>query len=273
MKILKNIIKIIIIIIISFFIINFISEINNYYVPEYEKINLEKILSNEITEDEYIILKKQTGLSKTLIDEIMEKDNYLEILTEFQEQNFTKYNVKCEYMFFPTTKSESLKDNNGKNIKLKIPELKNGDIIFTKSTHTLLFRHGHVAIVTDANKNELLESFMIGVNSDYSDIKYWTNYPTLAILRPKNLTEEEINNTVEYAKNNLYDIKYDLLTGIFEEKYIENTDKTHCSHLVWNAYKYAGIDIDSNGGKIVLPNDIFKNNELEIIWSYGLKIN
>ena len=272
MKKIKIALSIVVILVISIFAISSLSEINSYYTPDYEKINLDTILSDGITEDEYVILKKQTGLSKVLVDEIMRKGNHTYVLEEFQNQNFTKYNVECDYIFFPTTKYEYLTDDNGNGVKLKLPELKNGDIIYTKSTHTFLFRHGHVSIVTDADKNKVLEAFTMGVNSDYSDTRYWDDYPTLAVLRPKNLSQQEINNVVEYAKKHLHDIKYDLFTGIFENKYIHDAQRTHCSHLVWSAYKSADIDIDSNGGKIVLPSDIFLSKELEVIWSYGLEI-
>ena len=177
-------------------------------------------------------------------------------------------------MFFPTTKGESLVDENGENVTLKIPEIKTGDILVTKSTHTLIFRHGHAGLVTDGEASEVLEAMMIGTNSGYSSVLSWRNYPTLAILRPKNLSEEEIEDVVKFAKENLYDVKYDLLAGLFGDSYEENkvVTKTHCSHLVWYAYKSAGIDIDSNGGLLVLPEDFLKSDELELIWSYGINV-
>lgn len=142
----------------------------------------------------------------------------------------------------------------------------------TKSTHTLLFRHGHAGLVTCADTGEVLEAMMIGVNSDYNNIASWKHFPTVAVLRPKNLSDEEIKKVTDYAKDKLSDIKYDIFSGIFGETAEENgkLKSTHCSHLVWSAYKSAGVDINSDGGLLVLPDDFLKSDELEIIWSYGI---
>jgi uncharacterized protein YycO len=45
-------------------------------------------------------------------------------------------------------------------------------------------------------------------------------------------------------------------------------DTTHCSHLVWQAYKAAGMDIDGSGW-LVLPADIASDDDLDVVFAYG----
>ncbi len=44
---------------------------------------------------------------------------------------------------------------------------------------------------------------------------------------------------------------------------------THCAHLVWYAYLQAGIDLDSDGGFFVTPDDILNSPYLEVVQEYG----
>ena len=38
---------------------------------------------------------------------------------------------------------------------------------------------------------------------------------------------------------------------------------------MWYAFKHFGIDIDSNGGAVVLPKDIANSDELELVQNFG----
>lgn len=42
-------------------------------------------------------------------------------------------------------------------------------------------------------------------------------------------------------------------------------EELNCSELVWAAYYEAGIDLDSDGGIGVYPNDIFESEYLEVV--------
>jgi len=44
-----------------------------------------------------------------------------------------------------------------------------------------------------------------------------------------------------------------------------NAENTHCTELIWRAFKAIGIDVDSNGGPFVYPDDIFHSRHLEQI--------
>ena len=43
-----------------------------------------------------------------------------------------------------------------------------------------------------------------------------------------------------------------------------NENNLHCSELVWRSYKAGGIDLDSNGGLLVYPDDIYFSPKLEL---------
>lgn len=251
----------------SLSVLNFVCEKGAYFTPDYDKKDISYVFENEITDDEYIFLREQTGLSKTAVDNILKEENAKELLKDFQKQNFTKHNFKCKYLFFPVTKEERI-TGDGNNARLSLPKLKDGDILITKSTHTLFFRHGHVGLVTDSDSGEILEAMCLGTHSLYNDISKWEKYPCLAVLRPKNLSEEKIAEVVKFAKYKLFDKRYSFTAGFFEND--EEIARTHCSHLVWKAYESVGINLDSDGGLLVLPDDILNSDELEIIWSYGI---
>jgi len=270
----KKFLLLLLVFVVLILLIQWETEGGNYYVVNYDKKDIGKILDGGITEDEYKTLREQTGLGRSAVNEILKEENYLETFEEFQKQNFSKNDVVCEYMFFPTTKGESLVDKNGKDIRLKLPELKTGDILVSKSTHTFMFRHGHAGLVIDSETSEVLEAMMIGTNSAYTNVSSWRNYPTLAVLRPKNLTDEQIEYVVEFAKSKLHDVKYDLTAGLLGDSFDadKTVTKTHCSHLVWYAYMSAGINIGSSGGFVVLPEDFLKSDELEVVWSYGINV-
>ena len=42
-----------------------------------------------------------------------------------------------------------------------------------------------------------------------------------------------------------------------------NEGDLHCSEVVWRSYKAAGVDLDSNGGPLVYPDDIYFSPKLE----------
>ena len=112
---------------------------------------------------------------------------------------------------------------------------------------------------------------MIGSPSERLSIHNWLSYPTLLILRPKDLTEEDCRKVTEIARMELLDIPYNLLTGVLkkDKSSMETIDGTQCAHLVWQAYYKAGLDLDADKGWLVTPNDIAKSPHLEIVFSYG----
>jgi uncharacterized protein YycO len=65
-------------------------------------------------------------------------------------------------------------------------------------------------------------------------------------------------------------IPYRLTTGILYKKYDENGLRySQCAHFVWYAYKKFGIDLDSNGGAIVKPQDMALSPQVELVQAFG----
>lgn len=42
-----------------------------------------------------------------------------------------------------------------------------------------------------------------------------------------------------------------------------------CSHVLWYAFKQFGINLDSNGGLLVMPRDIARSPHLELVQNFG----
>ena len=149
-------------------------------------------------------------------------------------------------------------------------DLQNGDIIITLSIHSLGWRHGHATIITDAEKGEGVQAVMIGEKSNTALVGSWTKYPLVAVLRPKNISEDVRNQAGQYAEENLKGLYYSLFGGVFSGR---NPDKplttTQCAQLVWYAYLTCGIDIAPESGKIITPKDFLKSENLEIVQVYG----
>ncbi|WP_176929742.1 hypothetical protein [Lentzea albidocapillata] len=71
------------------------------------------------------------------------------------------------------------------------------------------------------------------------------------------------NKAANYAYNDLRGRFYDL---DFNKNKVNGSIFLNCSELVWRAYKTAGIELDSNGGTGVYPNDI-KNDGSTVVYS------
>lgn len=230
------------------------------WTPDYEMCDILSVLEKKnFSEEDYEILYAQTGLTKTAIDELVSAGKTEKIL-RIQKAFFTEYEWVNE-PFAPFTCSDRL------NEVIPLAELEDGDIIITPNSHFSFFKTGHVALVVDAANGRILNATGYGNKSGLEDITELSCRPGFLILRIK--AEKEIRNAVvEYAKDNLTGLKYSLLSGIFEED--GKITKTQCSHLVWYAYNHFGIDLDSNGGLFVWPNDISNSTELEVVQVYGM---
>ncbi len=232
--------------------------------------NLDFLCNQEtFSEQDYNFIFSQTGLGKPAVDALKkESDDFKATLLSFQEQRFLKANQKRHYLFFPTTIADILEED-GNYRHLKLPPLETGDILITKSTKTLLYRHGHAAIVVDAGRGLVVEAMMLGVPSAITRTDGWEAYATLMVLRPKE--KEKGEQAAEYAKTHLRGVPYHLLAGLFQKDKSgsESVDVTHCSHLVWQAYRAAGVELDSDGGWLVTPCDISYDSDLELVFAYG----
>lgn len=149
----------------------------------------------------------------------------------------------------------------------QLADLQNGDILITKSNHTLLYRHGHAGIVVDVEAGLVLEAMGYGTKSRLESLEKWNYYPTVKVLRLKEKNEELITTLVDSAMSNFLDLNYDL----FASK--NNLTTTHCSDIVWKVFNTIGIDLDSNGGWLVTPKDISQSQYLYEVESHGFSPN
>ena len=222
-----------------------------------------------LDEDEYYTVFTQTGLGKTVVENLILSGNIATI--EYYHDYYTmEKDYECVRETF-LAHHEYITDSSGKRItNPDFVDLQNGDILITLSIHSYGWRHGHCAIVTDASNGQLAQAVMIGEPSDFGNIIEWKNYPLVAVLRAKNLDANQRNNVANFVKNGMIGIEYSLLAGVFDGRDIDKPLKsTQCAHFVWYAYMQFGIDIDSNGGIKTTPKDILKSEELEIIQVYG----
>lgn len=222
---------------------------------------------DDLTEKDYDLIFSQTGLGKPAVDGFVDNPEKIE---EYRDYYLADKDYKCvrEDVF---ACHEFITDSKGNAIQNPpFANLKNGDIIITLSIHSLGWRHGHAAIVVDAEKGTTAQAVMIGEKSAFGHIGEWREFPLVAVLRPRNVNTEIIDKVVAFTKEKLIGIDYSLMSGILSGR-DENTipTTTHCAHYVWYAYKCFGIDIDSNGGRIVTPKEILYSENLEVVQVYG----
>ncbi len=223
-----------------------------------------------LTEEDYRIIFLQTGLGKPAVCDLQKSDNFLQVLQKFQQQRQEKHEYRRGFVFFPTTTAELLVDSKGHERTLILPPLRDGDILITKSTKTMIYRHGHAAICIDGEGEKVAEAMTFGSPSAITQIDSWTSYATLMILRPQ-AENETIEKAIDFTRKKLIRIPYSLGVGLLEKDKSQKpaVDATHCSHLVWQAYKASGLDIDSDGGWLVSPRDISRSSNLELVFSFG----
>ena len=171
-----------------------------------------------------------------------------------------------DYPISPITLEEYCVDSQNQPVAChQLKEIQDGDILISKSSHTLLFRHGHAAIVIDAKAGLVIEALGYGSPSMIQPLDKWDYYPTVKVLRLKDRTDEMMNDLVEMAKTQFLDLNYNILAKK------TSLSTTHCSDIVWKVFNEFGYDLDSNGGAFVTPQDIANSPYLDVIESYGFK--
>ena len=238
------------------------SSSGSHWKPNYKKIEIFPLLEKtERTKEDYEVLYKQTGLTKLAIDGFLSKGEKKKIQV-IQNRYFEDYEV-ISNSFAPFTYTEEI---DGSGI---LASLEEGDILITLSVYTSFFRYGHCALVVDAENETVVECVSIGENSEETSADFFTNYANFLVFRPK-MSKETRKEVAVYARNNLIDLPYDLTTGVLSPKFKETPIVSQCAHLVWYAYKRFGLDLDANGGAIVLPYDLAKSPNLELVQSFGI---
>ncbi len=234
------------------------------YTPKYQREDISDLVKkNNISDDDYMKIYEQTGVSPYAAKKMIESGDYA-ALQQLNETYFDVQEIEKIFIAYPITLEERNKEQ-----KTPIADLEKGDILVTFNTHTMGWRHGHCAIVLDENADTLLEHMSIGNVSCKTSPVSWEMYPSFVVLRHKD--KEIAQNAAEYAEKNLVEIPYNILAGVIKkDKTGEENPSSHCSHIVWQAYKSQGVDLDNNKGIFVTPKDIALSEELEVVQIYGI---
>ena len=240
-----------------------------HYTPEYDPADLTSLLKKtELSEDDYHLLLRQTGLNRIGVEELYREGRQRELLY-LQQRLFAPIQYECCVSHL-VCRSERIVDENDLSGDF-MPAVRNGDILITLSGHFFGWRSGHAGLVTDREAGKVLEAFALGQKSGLCDLDHWKEYPGFALLRLKSGTEEETEEIAAYAASHLLDISYDLASFKREADGVSDTlSGTQCAHLVWTAYARFGYDLDSDGGWVVTPADIFHSELLEVVQIYGI---
>ena len=236
------------------------------WTPDYAMIDLLPILEKEqLSDEDYDTVFEQTGLTRLAVDDYLSRGLEGEIL-RIQRYFFEEPDYYCNIFHFCAgmiEKSEGRYPN---------ALLQDGDIIYSPSTYISFVNVSHAAIVVDGEIGLLAEAYGYGSVIKTCTAASFFTYPQFVILRPKAdaALREEV---ADFVREELLGTPYDILTGIFGDKAPVPLETTHCSHMPWYAYYRHGIDLDSNGGKIVTPYDILKSPHLEVVQVFGMDIN
>lgn len=272
-KRIKNAFIVLFLVFCMIYILDWLTEDDGAWKPDYPKADLGSIVSKaDLTDEDYKTIYMQTGLGRDAADELLQKkagNNREKEFEIYQDNFFSSGNYECRTIAV-IVKEERMRDKDGNTVKgFEIPNLKNGDILLTKATHSLGWRHGHAAIVTDAARGETLEAILLGSPSILQSTAKWRTYPSFIHLRLKDSETIDPEKIAEYAKTEILGIPYGLLTGI-PVKAPEEIKQTQCSHLVWYPYEHFGYDLDSDGSWLVTPKDIAHSDLLEVVQVYGV---
>ena len=244
-------------------------------VPSYAKEDISALADKhgDWTEEEIHTLYLQTGLGEPALlamrSQVNKGGNSNPLsaqLKEYQDALFYEGEITHEHVA-----DVSNRDLLGKSGAKVAPVLQAGDVLVNSSTHTLGFRNGHAALVLD-EYGSVLESLELGYDSvaSYAGDEWFAESSNFLLLRLKGVDAATRSAIAEDAYDKLLGIPYTLTVGIFSRKYQGERPKgTQCAHLVWQAFKNAGYDIDSNGGIVVTPRDIARSPLFEVVQVYG----
>ncbi len=232
--------------------------------PSYEKVDISPILDkDELTDEDYLTLYKQTGVAKTGIERALKRGILgKSLILEIQEDFFTEHEVKND-LFAPLVCTDFL-DKHMRHIYLE-----DGDIVITTSTHLSSWRMGHAGLVTNASKSNknVLQASAIGTSSELGSMRDFTDRVNFMIFSPK-ADKDTKAQVVKYAEENLTGKIYDPTAGVFSNK--NTVERTQCAHIVWYAYNKFGIDLDCDGGLVVTPRNLANSPDVELVQVFGL---
>lgn len=242
-------------------------------LPSYARVDISPILEktrDSWTDEDIDTLRLQTGILAR--DALLKQTN--EKLLAFQEALYFQGEVRHDWVAFTTPHDELYYPGTDDPVTAPMVDLEAGDILVTSTCHSFGWRNGHAALILD--RGRILQSFSLGYPSDIrgvntlSGAKWFQQAANFMVLRLKNADAETRKAIADAAEEQLNDIPYSLGVGLVMAKDQGTMPKaTNCSHLVWQAYKNAGYDIDFDGGAIATTRDIANSPYLEVVQIYG----
>ena len=240
------------------------------FVPQYPY----EVLTEESDYDTFF---RQTGLGKSAVDKLLEAGEFEKIL-EIQEDFRRPVEVSCTPMIGWFTREDKLvpgaRSRSGGTEEALGPDfvdLQPGDILLTLSTHSLGWRHGHVALVID--EETTLECAMLGTDSHFCSVQHWRECAQYIVLRVKGVSLEQRQEVAAYACEELQGVLYHLSSGFIGPK-APDPDAEYfglqCAYLAWYAWNHFGYDLDGDGGRLVSSDDLLQSELLEVVQMYGM---
>jgi len=233
------------------------------WAPDYPKEDIGAVLfKDSYTDEDYEFLFRQTGLGRIGIDELVAAGDYEKIIT-IHHQFFDAQSLTYDrFSLFAAVLRRS-------NTVTRHAILADGDILYSPSTYFSFVEIGHTAIVTNGNEELIAQASGYGTPLIELDTRNFFARPMYAVLRV-NVPEEARADAVKYVKDSCLGAEYSIFAGLFGDEGEGELSKTHCSHFIRLAYNQAGIDLDSNGGMLVLPRDIFNSPYVTVVQIFGI---
>ncbi len=241
-------------------------------LPSYPRQDLAPILSKERalwTDEDYRTVSLQTGI---LLKEAVDRESNDSLLS-FQDALFFEGKTVHGEGAFPSIRDILADPQTGRYVEAPMVELEPGDVLVTSAAHSFGWRHGHAALVL--SRDRVLQSFTAGHNSDIMGLdtsfgrELFALGPNFMVLRLKADAEERAA-IADLAERELYNVPYSLTVGIFSPKDQGHAPKeTHCSHLVWQAFRNAGYDVDFDGGPVATSRDLANSPFFDVVQIYG----
>ncbi len=209
------------------------------------------------------IATTETGLSPLAARQLLAEGRTSDILA-CQAALHTAPEAECRALLPLGVTCEDRADS-----PVMLAPLEPGDLLITFSTHTLGWRHGHAALVTDSGT--VLEAAMPGTASGTAPLDSWRIYPTLLVLRVRDATPAQREAAVAAALQDLQEVPYGFSSGLWGEKSPEPPlSSVQCAYLPWYAWVRQGFDLDSDGGRLVTVADLAASPLLEVVQVRGM---
>lgn len=236
-------------------------------VPSYamDEAGLDELLSKDLsqwTEEDYSFAYSQTGLTKVYFDDVGRLD-----------KSFIK---SCQSGLFYDEQPDSdaalglISHDYYSDKYFSMVPLRAGDVIVSSSVHMFGWPMGHAGLVISPTLT--IQAMSVGALSLTQPTSWFRQAANFIVLRPT-ISEEEAKAVADWARENLIGLEYSFMTGVFGDKdQTASPRTTQCAHIVWQAYKALGYDVDATGGPVVTPRNLANSDLFEVVQVNGLDL-